>query len=50
MSFHDSTGQVTDYWLEFYRQRGMEVPEGAPGTNPGELSRRPQITIIGRYQ
>ena len=50
MSFHDSTGRVTDYWLEFYRQRGMKVPEGAPGTNPGELSRRPQITIIGRYQ
>ena len=50
MSFHDSTGRVTDYWLEFYRQRGMKVPEGAPGTNPGELSCRPQITIIGRYQ
>ena len=50
MSFHDSTGRVTDYWLEFYRQRGMNVPEGAPGTNPGELSCRPQITIIGRYQ
>ncbi len=50
MSFHDSTGRVTDYWLDFYRQRGMTVPEGEPGTNPGELSRRPQITIIGLYQ
>jgi hypothetical protein len=50
MSFHDSTGRVTDYWLDFYRQRGMAVPEGEPGTNPGELSRRPQITIIGLYQ
>ena len=50
MSFHDSTGRVTDYWRDFYGQRGMIVPEGAPGTNPGELSRRPQITIIGRYR
>ena len=50
MSFHDSTGRVTDYWRDFYGQRGMNVPEGAPGTNPGELSRRPQITIIGRCQ
>lgn len=50
MSFHDSTGQVTDYWRDFYGQRGMIVPEGAPGTNPGELSRRPQIIIIGRYR
>jgi len=48
MSFHDETGHVTDYWQDFYRQRGMNVPEGAPGTNPGELSRRPQITIIGK--
>ena len=50
MSFHDSTGRVTDYWRDFYGQRGMIVPEGAPGTNPGELSRRPQIIIIGRYR
>ena len=49
MSFHDETGRVTDYWTEFYRQRGMQVPEGTPGTNPGELSSRPQVTIIGKY-
>ena len=48
MSFHDESGQITDYWTDFYSQRGMAVPEGAPGTNPGELSRRPQITIIGK--
>lgn len=47
MSFHDATGQVTDYWREFYECRGMAVPEGAPGSNPGELSRRQQVTIIG---
>jgi len=46
MSFHDQSGQVTDYWQQFYQERGMEVPEGAPGTNPGELSRRPQVSII----
>ena len=47
MSFRDATGQVTDYWREFYAQRGMAVPEGAPGSNPGELSQRPQIRDIG---
>ena len=50
MSFHDSSGRVTDYWIEFYTQRGMPVPEGCPGTNPGELSRRSQVTILGRYR
>lgn len=49
MSFHDATGQVTDYWQEFYQARGMKVPEGEPGSNPGELSRREQVTILGWY-
>ena len=47
MSFHDETGRVTDYWQEFYRKRGMAVPEGAPGSNPGELSRHRHLTILG---
>lgn len=49
MNFRDSTGQITDYWIEFYGQRGLSVPDGAPGSNPGELSRRPQVKIIGFY-
>ena len=48
MSFHDDTGQITDYWRRFYQERGMDVPEGQPGTNPGELSRRRQIRLVGR--
>lgn len=50
MSFHDESGKVTDYWTDFYRQRGMDVPEGAPGTNPGELSRRHEVSIIGDFK
>ena len=50
MSFHDETMRVTDYWRAFYNDRGMEVPEGEPGSNPGELSRREQVTILGWYQ
>ncbi len=49
MSFHDSTGQITDYWRDFYGSRGMSVPEGEPGTNPGEMSRRSQVKVIGKY-
>lgn len=49
MSFHDASGSITEYWKDFYSRRGMRVPEGEPGTNPGELSRRPQVTILGKY-
>jgi hypothetical protein len=45
MSFHDATGQITPYWRQFYAERGMEVPEGWPGSNPGELSRRPNVKM-----
>lgn len=45
MSFHDANGSITPYWIDFYSRRGMDVPEGAPGTNPGELSRREAIKI-----
>lgn len=45
MSFHDATGRITDYWLSFYAQQGMSVPEGWPGTNPGELSQRPIVKL-----
>ena len=47
MSFHDATGMVTGYWREFYAEHGMSVPEGLPGSNPGELSQRPQIVYVG---
>ena len=46
MSFHDRSGRILDYWTEFYRQRGMAVPEGQPGTNPGQLSRHSRVTTI----
>ena len=47
-SFHDRTGRITDYWTQFYAQRGMTVPEGQPGTNPAELSKRKAVRIVGR--
>lgn len=50
MSFHDQTGRITDYWTQFYSRRGLQVPEGKPGTNPGEMSQRGIVTIKGRLR
>ena len=47
MSFHDSTGNVTEFWTKFYAARGLKVPEGEPGTNPGQLSRDPNVKLQG---
>ena len=50
MSFHDTTCAVTPYWKEYYARRGKNVPEGEPGSNPGQLSRSKKIRILGRFK
>jgi hypothetical protein len=50
MSFHDNSGEITNFWKEYYRKAGKEVPEGAPGSNPGDLSRNPKVKIIGQLR
>lgn len=47
MEFRDGSGNIPDHWVKLYSSRGLPVPEGAPGSNPGELSRRRQVTILG---
>jgi predicted small secreted protein len=49
MSFHDAKGKVTEFWKKYYAKHGLEVPEGAPGSNPGEMSRRDVLKIIYRF-
>lgn len=46
MSFHDSSGRITPFWRQHYAAQGLDVPEGAPGTNPGQLSRNEAVTIL----
>lgn len=50
MSFHDASGNITSYWQQFYERHNMEVPEGWPGSNPGELSQRREVRIKGRLR
>lgn len=46
MTFRDASGQIAPYWLELYAQHGRDVPEGEPGTNPGQLSRDENIYLL----
>lgn len=46
MSFHDENGCIPDYWIRHYAARSLDVPQGTPGTNPGQLSRDDKVTII----
>lgn len=47
MSFHDEEGRILPYWIHYYLERDLDVPEGEPGSNPGALSRDEKVEIIG---
>lgn len=47
MSFRDiETGEIHEYWIHHYRDFfGMPVPEGEPGTNPGDMSKDERLHV-----
>jgi len=47
MSFRDkTTGEVLPSWVQYYGMFGMPVPEGQPGSNPGDISNDPRLRIL----
>lgn len=47
MSFRSLvTGEIHPTWTEYYRRFGMEVPDGEPGSNPGDISKDSRLIII----
>lgn len=46
MSFHNHKGHILHYWKRYYQKAGMTVPEGMPGSNPGDLSRNKRVIIL----
>ena len=47
MSFRDTeTDEIHEYWVRHYRDFfGMPVPEGEPGSNPGDMSKDKKLHI-----
>lgn len=40
MNFVDKkTGEISPFWITYFSARGAEIPQGVPGTNPGDLSK-----------
>ena len=37
-------------WIDYYKDLGLDIPEGKPGLNPGSISRSEKITIIIKYK
>ncbi len=48
MNFRNpQTGQISQYWIDFYRGKGMDVPQDQPGTNPNDMSASPALERVG---
>ena len=43
MNWRDKEGNLPEYWIKHFKELGMPVPEGVPGTNPTDLSRSPLL-------
>ena len=50
MSFNDKeTGELSPLWRTYFEQRGAPVPQGVPGTNPGDMSKSPMLYEVYRF-
>lgn len=40
------TGEFMPFWVEYYQNLGVAIPEGDAGINPGAISRNKQLEIL----
>ena len=48
MKFGNDTQEISDFWGEYYRERGLAVPLNQPGTNPSQLATSPLLVCKER--
>lgn len=47
MTFKDpETNEFMPFWVTYYEELGVPIPEGKPGINPGAISRNERLEII----
>lgn len=49
MNFRNADGTMPEFWERLFRQSGMAVPEGVPGTNPQDMSKDSRLKEVLRY-
>ena len=50
MSFKDKrTGETSPLWVKHFERHKTPIPEGVPGTSPGEMSRSKAIKLVHHF-
>lgn len=47
---NNETGKIDDFWIDFYRKKGKDVPQDEPGTNPNQLASSEKLIKIGELK
>lgn len=50
MKFGDGKKEISDYWENYYKALGLQVPLGQLGTNPGQLASSRKILYVGKLE
>ncbi len=46
MNWRDADGNLPEYWEKHFKELGIPVPEGVPGTNPTDLSKSEKLKKV----
>lgn len=49
MNFRDADGNMPAFWTELFARLGEPVPEGVPGTNPGDMAKDSSLVEVWRW-
>ena len=44
------TGIIDNFWIDFYRKKGKEVPQDEAGTNPNQLATSEKLIKVGEVK
>lgn len=44
-----ASGETDINWIQYFREKGLLIPEGELGINPGAMSRSEVIDLLGEY-
>uniref|UniRef100_A0A7I4Z592 Aldedh domain-containing protein n=1 Tax=Haemonchus contortus TaxID=6289 RepID=A0A7I4Z592_HAECO len=45
LNFKDKDGDFLEYWLKYYRERGIDIPQDDQGSHPASLRRSPLLDM-----
>ncbi|CAD6199348.1 unnamed protein product [Caenorhabditis auriculariae] len=46
LNFQNEDGSFIEYWVQYYKERGVQIPQGDPGSHPAQLRKSPLLQSV----